>query len=220
MNQETTVDTTAEDDQTIGKPFTLQQREYIQVKLGYSFAKNLYNKLNNMQYILGIDEVGRGCLAGPVYMASVLLNANYPKFTNHTGKSDYTNFKELAFIRDSKKLSLLKRQTILDFVIEKRIEYQLIHASNSLIDIYGIGICLSHIILIIISLCNKNLDCQIIIDGQITLLKEPNKDLFYAILRENNIKSIKIVDLNVLNILRENKADDNRSEERRVGKEC
>jgi ribonuclease HII len=162
-----------------------------------------------MQYILGIDEVGRGCLAGPVYMSSVLLDYAYPRFSAHTGKSDYEDFKDLDFIRDSKKLSLPKRQEILDLVIKKNIYHQLIHSSNSLIDKYGIGVCLSHIILILISLCDRSNDSEIIIDGQITLIREPNKDLLYAILKENGIKAIKIVDLNTVTIVRENKADDN-----------
>lgn len=162
-----------------------------------------------MKYILGIDEVGRGCLAGPVYMSSVMLDSTYPRFSAHTDKSHYENFKDLDFIRDSKKLALSKRQAILNLVVEKNIYHQVIHASSLLIDKYGIGVCLSHIILVLISLCDKSNESEIIIDGQITLVREPNKDLLYAILKENNIKTIKIVDINTMNILRENKADDN-----------
>jgi ribonuclease HII len=162
-----------------------------------------------MKYILGIDEVGRGCLAGPVHMALVLLDNTYPRFSSHTCKSDYSNHGELVFIRDSKKLSLPKRQTILDLVFKKNIYHKLISASSSLIDKYGVGVCLSHIILVLISLCDKASECEIIIDGQITLVREPNKDLLYSILKENDIKKIKIVDINTVNILRENKADDN-----------
>ena len=31
---------------------------------------------NNNSLIAGIDEVGRGCIAGPVVAASVILNSN------------------------------------------------------------------------------------------------------------------------------------------------
>jgi ribonuclease HII len=162
-----------------------------------------------MKYILGIDEVGRGCLAGPVYMASVLLDSSYPTYCHHLQKDNYSAANELEFIRDSKKLSLPKRQATLDLVMEKKIYHQVIHASSILIDKYGIGVCLSHIILVLISLCRDSKQCKIVIDGQITLIREPNKDLLYSILRENSIKSIKLTDINTLNIVRENKADDN-----------
>jgi ribonuclease HII len=162
-----------------------------------------------MKYILGIDEVGRGCLAGPVYMSSVMLDISYPRYTEHTKKSDYSKYLEMSFIRDSKKLSLPKRRAILDMVVEKDIHHQVIYASNTLIDTYGIGVCLSQIILILLSLCMDIADCEIIIDGQITLVREPNKDLLYTILKENNIKNITIIDINTLKILKENKADDN-----------
>jgi ribonuclease HII len=162
-----------------------------------------------MKYILGIDEVGRGCLAGPVHMASVLLDDSYPRYCNHLQKDDYSNLSDFKFIRDSKKLSLVKRKIVLDLTIKQQLYNQTVHASSSLIDKYGIGVCLSHIILILLSLCEKSKDCEIIIDGQITLVRDPNKDLLYEILKENGIKSIQIVDINILNILRENKADDN-----------
>ena len=29
-----------------------------------------------MKFIAGVDEVGRGCLAGPVFAAAVILNKN------------------------------------------------------------------------------------------------------------------------------------------------
>ena len=36
------------------------------------FETDLWNK--NYNYICGIDEVGRGCLAGPVYSGAVILD--------------------------------------------------------------------------------------------------------------------------------------------------
>ena len=41
----------------------------------------------------GVDEVGRGCLAGPVFAAAVILNKNI----------------EIKDIKDSKKISFKKR---------------------------------------------------------------------------------------------------------------
>tara|TARA_Y100000589_G_C27040085_1_gene582813 strand:+ start:320 stop:955 length:636 start_codon:yes stop_codon:yes gene_type:complete len=75
---------------------------------------NLWSK--NIINICGIDEVGRGCLAGPVYSAAVVLDQN-------------TNFESKDFnqINDSKKLSEKKREKLFDYIID--------------ISKFGIGIC-------------------------------------------------------------------------------
>ena len=49
-----------------------------------------------MRYIAGVDEVGRGPLAGPVVAAAVILDPDYP----------------IIGLRDSKKLSEKKRQEL------------------------------------------------------------------------------------------------------------
>ena len=48
------------------------------------------------QRVMGLDEVGRGCLAGPVVAAGVILNPNNP----------------VEGIQDSKKLSLSERKRL------------------------------------------------------------------------------------------------------------
>ena len=50
--------------------------------------------------IAGVDEVGRGCLAGPVFSAAVILN-------NKINTKD---------IRDSKKLSFKKRILLSEYI--------------------------------------------------------------------------------------------------------
>ena len=68
--------------------------------------------------IAGVDEVGRGCLAGPVYSAAVILDYD------HLFSLDSST---LALIRDSKKLSEKQREKIIP-VIE---EIALAHAISS-----------------------------------------------------------------------------------------
>jgi ribonuclease HII len=46
-------------------------------------------ELDNLEFIAGVDEVGRGCLSGPVFAAAVILPKDF--------KSE--------IIKDSKKLS-------------------------------------------------------------------------------------------------------------------
>ena len=62
---------------------------------------------SDFKYICGIDEVGRGCLAGPVYAgASILKN---------TTDFNSENFLE---INDSKKISEKKREKLYDYINE------------------------------------------------------------------------------------------------------
>lgn len=62
-------------------------------------------KYEDCQYICGIDEVGRGPLAGPVVAGAVIL----PKDCN------------ILYINDSKKLSEKKREELYDEIMEKAV---------------------------------------------------------------------------------------------------
>ena len=70
------------------------------------------------RYIAGIDEVGRGPLAGPVYAACVIL----PEDFNVTG------------INDSKKLSAKKREELSDVIKEKAVAWGIGISDNNEID--------------------------------------------------------------------------------------
>ena len=60
-----------------------------------------------MQYVCGIDEAGRGPLAGPVVVASVML----PKDSMIEG------------VNDSKKISESKREKLYDIILQEAISY-------------------------------------------------------------------------------------------------
>ena len=70
------------------------------------------------RYIAGIDEVGRGPLAGPVYAACVILPADF----------------DVLGINDSKKLSAKKREELSDVIKEKAVAWGIGIADNSEID--------------------------------------------------------------------------------------
>lgn len=67
--------------------------------------KEFEYKYADYPLICGIDEVGRGPLAGPVYAAAVIL----PKD------------KEILYLNDSKKLSEKKREELYDVIMENAI---------------------------------------------------------------------------------------------------
>ncbi len=61
------------------------------------------HKYDDLEYICGIDEVGRGPLAGPVVAGAVIL----PKENN------------ILYLNDSKKLSPKRREALYDEIMEK-----------------------------------------------------------------------------------------------------
>ncbi len=67
--------------------------------------KEYERKYDNCRYICGIDEVGRGPLAGPVVAAAVIL----PKD------------EDIYYLNDSKQLSAKKREELYDIIMEKAV---------------------------------------------------------------------------------------------------
>ena len=70
------------------------------------------------RYIAGIDEVGRGPLAGPVYAACVVLPDDW----------------DIPGVNDSKKLSAKKREELSEIIKEKAVAYGIGIADNTEID--------------------------------------------------------------------------------------
>ena len=80
------------------------------------FENELY--LKGIEYVAGVDEVGRGPLIGPVVTAAVIL----PK--------DYYDER----INDSKKLTEKKRELLYDVIMENAIAVGIGMSSNEVID--------------------------------------------------------------------------------------
>lgn len=75
--------------------------------------------------VAGIDEVGRGALAGPVVAAAVVLPREI-------------DIPWLSLVRDSKQLSSQQRDHIFELVLETRIAFGLGAVSHALVDALGI----------------------------------------------------------------------------------
>ena len=78
----------------------------LQAEIKRSYDMRTYERqYENLGYLCGIDEVGRGPLAGPVYAAAVIL----PTDT------------DILYLNDSKKLSEKKREELYDVIMEKAV---------------------------------------------------------------------------------------------------
>ncbi len=83
----------------------------------------LFNELSEgCTFVAGVDEAGRGPLAGPVVAAAVIL----PKDLVIEG------------LNDSKKISEKKREMLFDVIVEKALAYSVALATHTEIDEYNI----------------------------------------------------------------------------------
>lgn len=72
--------------------------------------------------LIGVDEAGRGSLAGPVVIAAVIL--------------DFTN--NIEGINDSKKLKPDNREKLFEQIIQSAISYKIVEVDSNYIDKYNI----------------------------------------------------------------------------------
>ena len=95
---------------------TIKEKELERLINLKSMEKELYNK--GFEYICGIDEAGRGPLAGPVVVAGVIM----PKDSMIEG------------VNDSKKVSEKKREKLYDLILEEAISYSVAVIGQDVID--------------------------------------------------------------------------------------
>ncbi|WP_373861663.1 ribonuclease HII [Clostridium tagluense] len=114
------------------KSIELKEKEIQRVKKMYEFDKNF----GNYKYIAGVDEVGRGPLAGPIVAAAVILDLKA------NGSSDL-----ILRANDSKKLSIACRKELSYIIKEKALAYKIIAIDNKIIDEKGVGFCNNQVFL-------------------------------------------------------------------------
>lgn len=106
--------------------------------------------------ILGIDEVGRGSLAGPLYASAVILKS------------------PILGLKDSKLLSREQRENLFDLIIDNAVFVGIGFAESSYIDEFGLTRANAFAMEQAIKDLNVNYD-EIIIDGNYNYLcKLPN----------------------------------------------
>ena len=83
----------------------MTEKESIRLDNLKRFEKNLYDEGN--KYICGIDEAGRGPLAGPVVVGAVVMKPD----------------SKLEWVNDSKKVTEKRRELLYDRIIEESLAY-------------------------------------------------------------------------------------------------
>ena len=134
-------------------------KEINRVKALYAFDKSF----GAHKYVAGVDEVGRGPLAGPIVACAVILDLD-------TMDDDL-----ILGLNDSKKLSEKKREELAVIIKEKALSYCISESSNEEIDNKGISFSNNKIFL---ESCNNlKIEPELVLsDGYLVKnIKYPNK---------------------------------------------
>lgn len=139
--------------------------------------------VKKLKYTVGIDEVGRGPLAGPVAVCALCLKPTF-------NKKNFNKFK------DSKKLSHIQRVEWLKKIeIEKEnknLSYKVTFQSNKIIDTKGLSFAIRNALKLSLNSLKVNpKDCLVLLDGglkapveyknQKTIIKGDEKELAIAL---------------------------------------
>jgi ribonuclease HII len=112
-----------------------------------TYENELINELGYTR-VIGIDEVGRGCWAGPVAVGAFIYEQNHVVIDS---------------VQDSKKLSEKRRDDVFSQITTA--SYDIIYASPAQIDKFGLNIAIETLILKIIAKYQDS-DTFFLIDGQ------------------------------------------------------
>ncbi len=99
------------------------------------YEKSLWDK--GIRYIAGVDEVGRGPLAGPLVVCAVILDLNKIRVANYAEPSMINDV--YSQIKDSKKITDRNRRKIEQKLKNEVITYSIVKISNKEIDKIGIA---------------------------------------------------------------------------------
>lgn len=126
-----------------------------------------------MRFLVGIDEVGRGPLAGPVSVCLVSCEAKIYKKLKRDRRLP-------VFGKDSKKLLQEDREkysTILKLLSkEGKISYSINHVSNKVIDSRGISFAIKQAVILGVKKLKLNpKNCEVLLDGRLKASQEFKK---------------------------------------------
>ncbi len=111
-------------------------------------------------FVCGVDEVGRGCLAGPVVAAAVILPKNHQPHQK---------------IRDSKKMTPKNRDEMFNFILENAVDFGIGLIDAKTIDEIGIGAATEAAMTLAVNMLNKKTTLALIDGREITGLSVRQK---------------------------------------------
>jgi ribonuclease HII len=96
------------------------------------FERELWNK--GLKYIAGVDEVGRGALAGPMVVCAAILDKNRIPDFNEVPE----DLRHYTQIKDSKLIAPKKRSVLSEFLLDEVLSYSIIEVPHHELDALGL----------------------------------------------------------------------------------
>ena len=78
---------------------------------------------------VGLDEAGRGCLFGRLYVGAVIFSNDITDFADYEGGAEM-----VSLIKDSKLLTKRRREMAYDFIVENALAYSVAYAEAAEVD--------------------------------------------------------------------------------------
>lgn len=155
-----------------------RKKEKLEIEKMRIESMSAYEKEYDMcRYICGIDEVGRGPLAGPVVAGAVILPKDNP----------------ILYLNDSKKLSQKKREALYDEIMEKAVATGIGIVSPARID--EINILQATYEAMRIAIDNLNIRPDILLNDAVTI---PEVDIPQVPIIKGDGKSISIAAASII----------------------
>ena len=155
-----------------------KQQEKLETELARIESMRVYEReYSQCQYICGIDEVGRGPLAGPVVAGAVILPKN----------------ETILYLNDSKKLSEKKREALYDEIMEKAVATGIGIVSPARID--EINILQATYEAMRIAVSNLKVHPDILLNDAVTI---PEVDILQVPIIKGDAKSISIAAASII----------------------
>ena len=139
--------------------------------------KQFEKQYSNLSYICGIDEVGRGPLAGPVVAAAVIL----PKDC------------DILYLNDSKQLSAKKREELYKEIMEKAVSVGIGIQDESVID--SVNILNANYIAMREAISKLTVKPDVLLNDAVTI---PEVDIFQVPIIKGDTKSISIAAASII----------------------
>lgn len=120
----------------------------LQPENNLQFEKSLWDR--GVSLIAGVDEVGRGALAGPMVVCALILKQDdlykvHDLLTNNDIKDgnpeSQEKYKLYLQIKDSKLLTPKKREKLNAFILKNCLCYSIYQVNNQEIDALGLSVC-------------------------------------------------------------------------------
>lgn len=135
-----------------------------------AYLDDIKKLIESFDYVVGVDEVGRGCIAGPLVVCAVVLRT-----------STY-----IEGVKDSKLLSPKQRERLLPLIVQKVEDIGIGFLSNKFIDDFGMGISIR--VGILEALSNLNRMPKLIITDYVNIKSEA----FENFLKGSNLPTSKL----------------------------